>query len=219
MKKSIGERIKEKREELNMSQDELAMRLGYKSRSSITKIEKDGRDLPQKKIYAISQVLGVSPSYIMGWEDETPKGLFPINVAKEMFRIPIFRYIPASCGYGSWSEDEVVDWISLPTSVFSFSKHKKYFGQVAEGDSMSGIDIEDGNLLIFEQHDSLENNMVGVFSINNERCFCKRVKIIDNKIYLVSANDNYMPIEVTTDMEFRMVGLLKYIVKEFRQEY
>ena len=44
----IGERIKLRREELNLSQDELAKKVGYKSRSSINKIEQDGRGLPQK---------------------------------------------------------------------------------------------------------------------------------------------------------------------------
>ena len=39
----IGERIKLRREELNLSQDELAKKVGYKSRSSINKIEQDGR--------------------------------------------------------------------------------------------------------------------------------------------------------------------------------
>jgi len=60
--------------------------------------------------------------------------------------------------------------------------------------------------------------MVGTFSVNNEKCFCKRVKIKDGKIFLVSENSDYMPIEITEDMDFRMVGILKYIVKEFRQE-
>ena len=35
---TIGQRIKERREELDITQDELAKRLGYKSRSSINKI-------------------------------------------------------------------------------------------------------------------------------------------------------------------------------------
>ena len=38
---TIGQRIKVRREELNMSQEELAKRIGYKSRSSINKIELD----------------------------------------------------------------------------------------------------------------------------------------------------------------------------------
>lgn len=73
MYKSIGERIKLRREALEMSQEELAKRLGYKSRSSITKIEKDGRELPQKKIADIAEVLQTTPSYIMGWEEDVKK--------------------------------------------------------------------------------------------------------------------------------------------------
>lgn len=47
---SIGERIRQRRENLQMSQDELAQLLGYKSRSSVAKIEKDGRGLPWKEL-------------------------------------------------------------------------------------------------------------------------------------------------------------------------
>ena len=43
----IGSRIKQRREFLNMSQEELALKVGYKSRSSINKIEADGGGLPQ----------------------------------------------------------------------------------------------------------------------------------------------------------------------------
>lgn len=56
-----------------MSQDELARRLGYKSRSSINKIEKDASGLPQTKIAAIASVLQTTPSYIMGWEEVQKK--------------------------------------------------------------------------------------------------------------------------------------------------
>lgn len=46
----IGDRIKSRREELGMSREELAKKVGYKSRSSVNKIETDGRGLPQNKI-------------------------------------------------------------------------------------------------------------------------------------------------------------------------
>jgi len=67
---NIGERIRQRREELDMTQDELARAAGYKSRSSINKIEVDGRGLPQNKIVDIARALKVTPSYLMGWEDE-----------------------------------------------------------------------------------------------------------------------------------------------------
>lgn len=68
--KTIGERIRIRREQLQLSQEELAKKLGYKSRSSINKIENDARNLTQSKIKAIADALQTTPSYIMGWEKE-----------------------------------------------------------------------------------------------------------------------------------------------------
>ena len=65
----IGERIKKRREELGMTQSELARMVGYTSRSTINKIEKDGRGISQNKIVDIARALRVTPSYLMGWED------------------------------------------------------------------------------------------------------------------------------------------------------
>ena len=87
---SIGDRIRIRREELGMSQEELARRLGYKSRSSITKIEKDGRELPQKKIADIANVLLTTPSYIMGWEETQKKNNLSVEVVLRMESDPEF---------------------------------------------------------------------------------------------------------------------------------
>lgn len=61
--------IKNMREEQGMSQEELAKRAGYTSRSSITKIEKGLVDLTQSKISAIAKALHTTPSVLMGWEE------------------------------------------------------------------------------------------------------------------------------------------------------
>lgn len=66
---TVGQKIKERRIELEMSQDELAKKCGYKSRSSINKIEMS-RDLPLKKAKQMAEALDLSVSYLMGWEDK-----------------------------------------------------------------------------------------------------------------------------------------------------
>ncbi len=66
----VGKRIKKRREELGLTQDELAAQTGYKSRSSINKIERGGNDLPQTKIVAFARALRTTPSYLLGWEDD-----------------------------------------------------------------------------------------------------------------------------------------------------
>lgn len=63
---TTGERIRQKRMELGLTQDELAKKAGYKSRSSINKIE-CSRDLPLNKVKEIAAVLGCSPAWLLGW--------------------------------------------------------------------------------------------------------------------------------------------------------
>lgn len=65
----LGKKVRNRREQLNMSQEELAQKLGYKSRSSVNKIE-NGRPCSQKIISRLADALSVSVPYLMGWEDE-----------------------------------------------------------------------------------------------------------------------------------------------------
>ena len=66
-------RIRNRREELGISQDELAKRVGYKSRSSINKIELGKNDITQSKIVEIASALDTTPEYLMGWQVEMSK--------------------------------------------------------------------------------------------------------------------------------------------------
>lgn len=58
--------IKKRREELGLSQDALAKKVGYTDRSSIAKIESGKVDLPQSKILEIAEALRIPPGELMG---------------------------------------------------------------------------------------------------------------------------------------------------------
>lgn len=64
----IGEMIKKRREELGWTQQELADKMGYTSKSTITRIEKGYNDVSQTNITKFAEVLSVSISYLMEWE-------------------------------------------------------------------------------------------------------------------------------------------------------
>lgn len=67
---SIGERIKERRIELGMTQAELANRIGT-TYQAISKYENDIVDtIPTKKLQLIAFELGVSPMYLLGMSDD-----------------------------------------------------------------------------------------------------------------------------------------------------
>lgn len=61
----FGEKIKARREELGMTQDELAKKLGYRSRSTINKIELGINDIGQSKIIAFAKALNTTTSYLL----------------------------------------------------------------------------------------------------------------------------------------------------------
>jgi transcriptional regulator with XRE-family HTH domain len=70
---SIGLRIRALRQAKRLTQEELAYRAGYTSRSSINKIEKGIVDLQRSKIIELANALGVSPSYILFGNEEDDK--------------------------------------------------------------------------------------------------------------------------------------------------
>ena len=98
---TIGQRIKARREELGLTQEELAKKVGYASRSSINKIELS-RSLPAKKIELMANALDTSPSFLMGWTDNPNLSLHdngniisPNGRVKQIRSVDIFEGIPA----------------------------------------------------------------------------------------------------------------------------
>ena len=67
--KNLHTRAKRRRMELRLSQEEVANRMGLKSRSSIYTIEA-GRPITQKIIVRLAKALETTPAYLMGWETE-----------------------------------------------------------------------------------------------------------------------------------------------------
>ena len=83
---TIGERIKEKRLEKRMSLEDLA-NVANVARQTIYKYENNIiTNIPTDKIEAIANALGVSPSYLMGWEDT-----ISINIKENIKKHPSFK--------------------------------------------------------------------------------------------------------------------------------
>lgn len=62
---NIGIKVKNRREELMMTQEELARLTGYKHKSSINKIEAGLRDIPRKNINRFAEALNISVEWLI----------------------------------------------------------------------------------------------------------------------------------------------------------
>nr|DAQ08405.1 MAG TPA: helix-turn-helix domain protein [Caudoviricetes sp.] len=83
----IGDRIKARRIELGLTQDELAKKLGYKSRSTINKIELNINDITQPKIIDFAAALDTTVSYLMGLDSDTSEKSLSAIIGEEAIQM------------------------------------------------------------------------------------------------------------------------------------
>ena len=80
----LGDKIKQKREELGLSQEELARILGYKHKSSINKIELGLADVPRAKVPAFAKALGMTPVEFSGGSEKRAESSFSYCLEQQM---------------------------------------------------------------------------------------------------------------------------------------
>ena len=93
---TIGRNISHFRKSLGLTQEELAVKMGYKSKSTINKIELGINDIPQSKIVQFAKVLGTTPADLMGWneEDKSASPSEPNLTEGEKVLLDLFRRVP-----------------------------------------------------------------------------------------------------------------------------
>lgn len=61
--------IKNRRTELNMTQTELAQKVGYADKGMISRVENGKVDLSQSQIIKFAKALDIDPGVLMGWNE------------------------------------------------------------------------------------------------------------------------------------------------------
>ena len=90
---TVGNNIARLRRRLGWTQEELAVKMGYKSKSTINKIELGINDIPQSKIVKFAEVMHTTPAQLMGWEEKKPPDEKELSEGERMI-LEIFRLIP-----------------------------------------------------------------------------------------------------------------------------
>lgn len=97
VKSTFGERVRERRKMLRMTQEELGQKTGY-SKAGISLIETGQRDIDTETTMKFADALDVIPAYLMGWADEFGEITYgqedPIESAiKSASTEDLFRYM------------------------------------------------------------------------------------------------------------------------------
>ena len=154
----LSVRIRQRREALGMSQEELAARMGYRSKSSITKIEKGINDIPQNKLEDFAAALETTTSWLLGLEAETaiPAGFEPLP---QMVQVPLVGSI--ACGTPITAEQNIERYIGVPAGWHAD------FALTCHGDSMAPT-IRDGDIVCIRLQPEVEQGEIAAVRIGEE---------------------------------------------------
>lgn len=96
---TIGDRVRNRREALGLTQDDLAERAGYCNKTAISKLEHLGNDISMKQVRRLAKALDCTMEYLMGWQDRPDVKLSdaPVSTADIPAAIGLYaRYKNAS---------------------------------------------------------------------------------------------------------------------------
>lgn len=112
-----------------------------------------------------------------------------------------------------FAADENIDsYLDLNTHLVS--KPTTTFFVKVSGDSMILAGINDGDILIVDRSIEAKNGSI-VIAVLNSELTVKRLKIGDGACYLMPENPNYDPIEITSEMNFIVWGVVTSVIHKF----
>ena len=189
---TLYDRIKSRRTELGLTVEELAHKMGYKDKSSISKIENGKADIPQSKIAAFADALQTTPAYLMGWEEQPepkkptiPPGFEPMP---KMKKIPLIGAI--ACGEPITAEQNIEKMVDVQENI------RCDFSLTCHGDSMVDAGIHDKDVVYIRIQPEVENGEIAAVRIDGEATL-KRVYYNPGTLTLMPANPAYAPMIYT----------------------
>lgn len=188
---TTGELIKQYRLRKNMTLTDLAKILGYANKSSIARIESGQTDLPQSKLEAIANALGVSPIDLLDLPEKNNQD--DSDTHPRPIRIPVYGCIAA--GIPIEEIEDIDDWeeINYPNA-----RRGEYIALRIKGDSMEPR-ICEGDVIIIHLQPTVDNGDLAAVRVNDNYtdgvcATCKKIRFTpDGGIMLISSNPAYEP--------------------------
>lgn len=181
----IKDILKNRRTELGLTQLDVANAVGV-SEATVSRWESgDIANMKRSRIASLASVLKMSPSIIMGLNEEheahMPSNIIPMPA---MRKVPLVGSI--ACGTPILAEENLDGTVEAPDHV------RADFALRCKGDSMINARIFDGDIVYIRQQESVEHGEIAAVLIGDEATL-KRVYIYDDCISLEAENPQYKP--------------------------
>lgn len=201
---SIGERVKLKRLELGLSQEDLAVRSGT-TQQSIVNVE-IGKTKSPRNILDLARALNVSPEYLKDGGDDSNVSYVGVRASKGQF--PLVSWVSAGCWLEAvepYRKDEIDAW---PETTVDASEGS--FWLRVKGDSMTspvGFTVPEGMIILVDPAKEPMNGNLVVAKLENENEATFKQYMVDaGRKYLKALNPHHPPTIINGNC--RIVGVV-----------
>lgn len=213
----IGQRIKARRQELDLTLDEVAHQIGL-AKSTIQRYENGKIEkLKLPVVEAIANALNVNPAWICcKTDDPAPKGKLSLfsEPLGEVVSFPILASIAA--GYNGLAREEYTDDTeTLPLSFFHGYDPSELRVLRIHGDSMYPRFL-DGDRVLVHLQSTVDDGDTAVCFYNGDEATVKRVYCKPSGVDLVPFNPEYQTRHIEgVDLEqFRIFGKVIKLIRD-----
>ena len=132
---------------------------------------------------------------------------------EENEKLPSMAQDGIHAGFPSPATDYMTQAIDLNKELV---KHPAatFYGRVV-GDSMIDAGVDEGDILVIDRSLTAKDGDMAVCFVDGEFTL-KYLRIREGELTLVPANPNYPQIHISEGVEFRMWGVVTYIIKKVR---
>ena len=176
---TVGKRIKIRREELNLTQEQVAEKVGVATQTIFKYENGIVTNIPLDKIKKIARALNVTAPFLMGWKDvsETPPS--------RGIKIPVIGKVVA--GIPIDAVEEILDYEEITPEMASQGEH---FALLIKGDSMEPR-MRAGDVVIVRKQSDIDSGDIAIVLVNGNEATVKKVKKTTEGITLIPNNPSY----------------------------
>lgn len=184
MLKNTGWGLRNRRQERNLSQREVANYVGV-TEATVSRWE-SGQigNMRRDRIDKLARILDVSPLAVMGLKDFSDKQKTEPLEDSYLVKVPLVGSI--ACGTPVLADENVEGWEYVP------KKYHADFALRAKGDSMTGDRIHDGDIVFVRQVSDVDDGDIAAVLVDGEATL-KHVYKSDGAIILSAANPAFAP--------------------------
>lgn len=209
---TINEVIKKRRNELNITQAELAQSCGV-GISTIRKWESGDLDqMKRDKIALLAKALNISPLVLFGLEDLEHSSTPPLKCDEAYNKLTVYGKVCAGDGFEAFEDplDEIIN--PYPNAKGEF------FALQVKGDSMNKV-VDDGLYAIIKKEPIVNNGEIAVVLIDHQLGMLKRFYRVDDMVILRpdSTNPDHKPLTFVGEQinEIKILGKFVGFISPF----